>query len=135
MRTYPDLNDLVPLGLGCRESLDLPTFPVFWHETILEQPSWEDDAREVPTNVVPASDDDWLFKSEYLSDRYYGLCDTCPIKLGGWPSWIQGASWPKAAQFALEVNSTAKGKLSFSDAGSIYIFKTSDSWEIRGDCY
>lgn len=135
VRTYTDMSALIPLGFGYRESSDLPTFPIFWRETLLEQPSWEDMADEVPPNVARASADDWFFKSKYSSDRYYELRSKHPIKVGGWPTWIQATSWPKNAQFFFQVDSTEKGKMLLGDAGSFYIFKTTDSWEIRGDCY
>ena len=92
-------------------------------------------AGEVPSTVARGASDDWFFKSDYLSNRYNALRDKCPIKLGGWPSWIQGANGPEGATFAFQVDSTDKGKLSLGGSGSLYIFKTSDSWEIRGDCY
>ncbi|NVK34082.1 MAG: DUF1963 domain-containing protein [Rhodobacteraceae bacterium] len=135
VRAYTNIENLVPLGVGYRESSDLPIFPIFWRETIPEQPSWEDMADEVPTNVARAVADDWFFKSKYLSDRYYELRSKYPVKVGGWPTWIQGADWPKDAQFFFQVDSTDKGKMFLGDAGSFYIFKTFDSWVIRGDCY
>ena len=135
VRTYTKIEDLVPLGVGYRESAELPTFPVFWRETIAEQPSWEDMSGEVPSNVAQAADSDWFFGSRYLSDRYYELRGKYPVKIGGWPTWIQGADWPKDAQFFFQVDSTDKGRVFLGDAGSFYIFKTSDSWVIRGDCY
>lgn len=135
VRTYTDIENLIPIGFGYRESADLPTFPIFWRETVIEQPSWEDMSEEVPTNVATASADDWFFKSRYTSDRYYELRCNHPVKLGGWPTWIQGASWPKDAQFFLQVDATEKGKMFLGDAGSFYIFKTPNSWEIRADCY
>lgn len=135
IRTYKNLNDLVPLGVGFRESIELPSFPIYWRETILEQPGWEDMSVEVPTNVARAAKDDWFFKSKYLSDRYYELRSKYPVKIGGWPAWIQGSDWPKDAQFFFQVDSTDKGKLHLGDAGSLYIFQTVNGWEIRGDCY
>lgn len=135
VRTYSDVGNLVPLGVGYRESSQLPIFPILWRETISEQPSWEDMVDEVPTNVARASADDWFFKSKYSSDRYYELRGKYPIKVGGWPTWIQGADWPKDALFFFQVDSTDKGKMFLGDAGSFYIFKTLDSWVIKGDCY
>ena len=134
IRTYKDLKDLVPLGVGFQESTELPNFPVYWRECVLEQPSWEDMSVEVPTNVACAPADDWFFKSKYLSDRYYELRSKYSVKIGGWPTWIQGSDWPKDAQFIFQVDSTDKGKLYLGD-GSFYIFQTTDGWEIRGDCY
>ena len=135
VRTYTDTESLVSLGCGYRESTELPTFPVFWREIALEQPSWEDMAGEVPPNVARASADNWFFRSKYVSDEYYELRSKYPIKLGGWPAWIQGSDWPKDAEYFFQVDSTDKGKLHLGDAGSFYIFKTPTSWEIRGDCY
>lgn len=135
VRTYTDIVNLVPLGVGYRESSELPTFPIFWRETIPEQPSWEDMANEVPANVARASASDWFFKSKYSSDRYYELRSKYPVKVGGWPTWIQGADWPRDAKFFFQIDSTDKGKIYLGDAGSFYIFKTFDSWVIRGDCY
>lgn len=135
VRTYTDIDTLVPLGGGYRESSDLPTLPLFWRETIAEQPGWEDMAGEVPGNAARPSVADWFFKSRYLSDRYHELRRRYPVKIGGWPTWIQGANWPKDARFVFQVDSTEKGKKFLGDAGSFYIFKTSDTWEIRGDCY
>lgn len=135
VRSYDDLAPLVPLGFGYRESSELPTFPVRWRDTALEQPGWEDMADEVPTNVACASDDDWFFKSPHVSDHYYELRSRYPIKLGGWPAWIQGSNWPRDGQYFLQIDATDKGKLYLGDAGSCYIFKTPQSWEIKKDCY
>ena len=135
LRTYENLKGLVPLGVGFRESTELPSFPVFWREIIFEQPGWEDMSLELPTNVARAPANDWFFQSKYLSDRYYELRSKYPVKVGGWPTWIQGSDWPKDAQFVLQVDSTDKGKLYLGDAGSFYIFQTSKGWETRGDCY
>lgn len=135
VRTYEELKDLVPLGAGFKEITDLPSFPIFWRETILEQPGWEDISMEVPISVARSTADDWFSKSQYLTDRYYELRSKYPVKIGGWPTWIQGSNWPKDAQFFLQVDATDKGKLYLGDAGSFYIFRTADGWEIRGDCY
>lgn len=135
VRTYSTLEDLVPLGPGFRESPALPTFPVFWRETLLEQPSWEDMAGEVPVKVARSQDDTWFAESRYLTDHYYKLRSVRPIKLGGWPAWIQGADWPADAEYVFQVDATYKGKLHVGDGGSVYIFKTPTSWQMRADCY
>ena len=135
VRTYTDMENLTPVGFGFGESTDLPTFPIFWRETVFEQPGWEDMACKVPSNVARSSADDWFFKSRYSTDRYYELRMKYPVKVGGWPTWIQGTDWPKEGQFFLQVDSTDKGKMFLGDSGSFYIFKTPESWEIRGDCY
>lgn len=134
VRSYDDLRHLVPVGYGYRESAELPTFPVFWREVALEQPSWEDMAGEVPWNVATSMKSDWFFGSKYAAEVEQ-LRQTYPIKLGGWPAWIQGSQWPKDAEYFFQVDATEKGRLFLGDAGSFYIFRTAGGWEVRGDCY
>lgn len=135
VRTYPALAPLRPLGPGFRESQDLPTFPVLWRETALEQPGWEDMAAEIPAPIARASAEEWFFHSRHASDRYHAVRAACPIKLGGWPQWIQGSQWPEGAEHVLQVESSEKGRLFLGDAGSVYVFKGRDGWALRHDCY
>lgn len=134
VRTYPTLADLVPVGPGYRESVDLPTFPVLWRASALEQPGWEDIAFEIPTNVARSNDADWFFESQYLKETSkYG--PTCPVKLGGWPNWIQGENWPDDAELCLQIDSTDKGHFYVGDSGSIYLFRTPGGWALRSDFF
>jgi len=134
VRTYASFDGLIPVGFGYRESSELPTFPILWRETAMEQPSWEDFADGVPTSVAQSRDEEWFDESDY-SVKVEALRKDCPVKLGGWPTWIQGSYWPKDAEYLLQIDSTDKGKWMFGDMGSIYLFRTPDGWEIRGDCY
>ncbi|MGG6893738.1 DUF1963 domain-containing protein [Rhizobium sp. BR 315] len=134
VRTYETISDLVAVGPGYRESADAPTFPVVWRTSGLEQPSWDDIAFEIPTNVARSSNSEWFFESQYAvqTNKYRAAC---PVKLGGWPTWIQGENWPEDAEFCLQVDSTDKGHFHVGDSGSIYVFRTPRGWAIRSDFY
>ncbi|ACM25288.1 DUF1963 domain-containing protein [Agrobacterium rhizogenes] len=134
VRTYPSTAGLVPIGPGYRESADLPTFPVLWRATALEQPSWDDIAFKIPDGVARSNQSEWFFESQYATEtnKYQR---TCPVKLGGWPTWIQGENWPEDAEFYLQIDSTDKGRFYVGDSGSIYLFQTPSGWVIRSDFY
>lgn len=134
MRTYDSLDGLVPIGPGYRESDALPTFPVIWEAAIPGQPAWEDMSYRVPRRVAWAREDDWFFGSK-TALACYGIRETHPVQIGGWPQWIQGAHWPKGGLFLFQIDSTQKGRMGFGDSGSIYLFRSSEGFEIRGDCY
>lgn len=134
VRTYSDIAGLLPIGPGYRESDVLPTFPLRWREQTLEQPSWEDISQKIPTRVAQARDADWFFNSRYSASSYEDTVE-CPVKIGGWPSWIQGARWPADSAFFLQIDSTSKGRFVVGDSGSLYIFKSADSWVSRADFY
>lgn len=134
VRIYPDIAGLVPIGPGYRESDALPSFPVRWRERTLEQPGWEDIAGKIPTRVARAKDAGWFFDSRYSHASYEDRAE-CPIKIGGWPTWIQGARWPADSEFCLQIDSTSKGRFAVGDAGSLYLFRSSDSWVTRSDFY
>ncbi|MBB3137769.1 uncharacterized protein YwqG [Rhizobium pisi] len=134
VRTYPAIAGLVPIGPGYRESDALPTFPVLWRASAPEQPSWDDIAFELPDRVAQSNDSDWFFKSRYATEANQHR-RTCPVKLGGWPTWIQGDNWPEDGEFCLQIDSNDKGRLYVGDAGSIYLFRTPGGWVIRSDFY
>jgi hypothetical protein len=133
VRTYPSLDGLVALGPGYRDKeAALPTFPVKWLPGMVrgEAPSWEDFAGKIPRKVAESPDADWFF-----DNHTGGQPPECAVKAGGWPQWIQGSQWPRDARFALQINSTGKGRMMLGDSGSIYLFRTRDDWLVRGDCY
>lgn len=134
VRTYPEIAGLAPIGPGYRESDALPTFPVLWRASALEQPSWDDIAFELPKRVAQSDDGNWFFQSRYATEANQHR-RTCPVKLGGWPTWIQGENWPKDGEFCLQIDSTDKGCFYVGDAGSIYLFRTPAGWAIRSDFY
>ncbi len=134
IRTYTTLDDLVPIGAAASGSKSLPILPITWRAPVLEQPHWDDIVGELPDDVAEADEDEWFFASRYavVAEELY---ETCPVKLGGWPSWIQNSAWPVVAEFAFQINATNKGKLDLGDGGSVYFFRTARGWVSRADCY
>lgn len=134
VRTYSAISDLVPIGPGYRESQKFPIFPLLWRSTALEQPSWDDIAFKIPSSVARSNDSKWFFESQYVieTDKYRGAC---PVKLGGWPTWIQGENWPDKAELCLQIDSTDKGRFYVGDSGSFYLFRVPGGWAIRSDFY
>jgi hypothetical protein len=134
IRTYPTLDGLVPVDVGPADRKSLPAFPILWRGPGLDQPHWEDMADKIPASVAESDEDVWFFESRYAVEAET-LTKTCPVKLGGWPNWIQSPQWPEDAEFCLQVDSTDKGKLNIGDGGSLYIFRTRHGWASRSDCY
>ncbi len=134
IRTYASLEGLVPIGPGYREDGLFPSFPILWSAPQPEQPGWENMADRVPGPVARARKDGWFFETEALK-ACNAMQTTHPVKLGGWPTWIQGDQWPEDATFLFQVDSTDKGKLPLGDAGSIYFFRDAGGWILRADCY
>ncbi|MEL7259255.1 MAG: DUF1963 domain-containing protein [Pseudomonadota bacterium] len=137
--THQTLEDLVPLGVGYRESEILPTFPICWQKAVDQQPSWQDFAFKVPSRVAWSDTSEW-FGNNPIVRRDYELKSSCPVKLGGWPTWIQGSQWETTEDdedFVLQVDTTPKGRVGFGDSGSIYLFrqKRSGNWLLRCDFF
>ncbi|WP_082020448.1 DUF1963 domain-containing protein [Leisingera sp. ANG-M1] len=137
--TYTRMDGLVPLGPGYRESDALVTFPVRWQTPVPQQPSWEDFAAEIPDRVAWSDTSAWFYDNP-SSKRAFELQSAYPVKIGGWPTWIQGSQWDRAQHnedFVLQIDSTAKGRIGFGDSGSIYLFrsKASAAWHLRCDFY
>jgi len=124
----PTLDNLEPLGPGYRERHALPCLPIRWRGSGLEAPHWGD----FPTPIPP--DAGWFFDHE-LRKGGAERRDGRPLKLGGWPDWIQDSTWPHGAHFVLQIDSTEKGRLLLGDNGSIYLFRHGETWIARGDCF
>ena len=134
IRTYATLDGLLPVGAAPSGGKALPILPISWCAPVPEQPHWDDIVGHLPNAVVDADDETWFFESRYaaVTDKLY---ETCPVKLGGWPNWIQNCNWPAVAEFCFQVNATDKGELSLGDGGSVYFFRTARGWVSRADCY
>jgi hypothetical protein len=130
VRTYDDTDAMVPLGCGYREHPTFPTFPMGWTLREADAPDWSDFADRIAPSVAADGDADWFFEEAEQSDQ-----DGAPVKVGGWPAWIQGSCWPAESDFIFQVNSTARGNLGFGDGGSIYVFARGGEWLIRGDTF
>ena len=134
VRTYATLNGLVPVDVGISDGKGFPTFPILWRGPQLDQPDRGDIVDHIPGNVARSDEEIWFFESRYALEAE-ALRETCPVKLGGWPAWIQNPVWPKDGEFCFQVDTTSKGKFSIGDGGSLYIFRTPRGWASRSDCY
>ncbi|MFY0662099.1 MAG: hypothetical protein JXR15_16520 [Shimia sp.] len=135
LRTYNSLEGLCPISAASGSASPFPTFPVFWQSPLAEQPTWEDMVDHVSYDIACAKDDDWFCKSPHLSPAYEHARTTLPIKIGGWPDWIQSPDWPDEATFAFQIYSSDKGKFNYLDSGSLYLFQTPKGWVMRGDFF
>ncbi|NOR64115.1 MAG: DUF1963 domain-containing protein [Rhodobacteraceae bacterium] len=132
IREYSALDGLVPIDVATPSLL--PEFPLFWTAPVMQTPSWEDFSLQVPDSVAASSNDDWFFNAS-LAEEFEKLQEKHPIKLGGWPTWIQGAADFEENSFVFQVDSTDKGQFQIGDAGSVYFFKTRAGWIATTDCY
>lgn len=134
LRRYDSLDDLVPLGPRFRAGA-LPCFPISWSTPASDPPEWSDYVQQIPGSV--ARDDDFsesffqkVHVTEQVERRTLG-----PVKVGGWPEWIQDSDVPEDATFLFQIDSTEKGRMFLGDAGNLYVFDTPEGPVIKGDCY
>jgi uncharacterized protein YwqG len=137
--TYPGLDDLVPIGPGYKETDRLSVLPIRWRDPIPQQPSWDDMAGKLPERVAWSDTIEW-FHDNPLNKAAEELQVECPVKVGGWPTWIQGSQWEgkeATEAFVLQIDSSDKGRLYLGDSGSLYLFreKASGAWHMRTDCF
>lgn len=128
VRTYPDIETLTPLPAAG----PYPALPLFWAETGPEPPTWDDILDHLP-DTIAAGSADWFFDSSQV-ETANRLQAAYPIKLGGWPQWIQGAQYPADAQFCLQIDANDKGGLKLGDDGSLYLFRSRTGWLLLADC-
>ena len=105
-------------------------FQIRWSLGEPEGPCWEDASLfasyELITKFVEIDD---CFKLYY--DRYSPNPNT---KVGGWPSYIQGAPAVEG-DFVIQVASEGKPRWMVGDCGSLYFFKRDNQWGMHFDCY
>lgn len=133
IRTYPSLDGLAPVGPGYKEHPTLPTFPIVWHLLEQDLPDWESISFDIPDAVARHSDSDWFFEHPAQSARSK-LQPDMPVKIGGHPQWWQSPQHVEGGEFALFLDSTARGSFGFPAGGSANFFRTADNWEMRVDC-
>lgn len=134
--TSSSVEGLVPIGPGYRETEVIPTFPIQWRSPVYQQPSWEDFAFCVPKRVAWSDTSDWFYDNP-ISKSVNNLQSGCPVKIGGWPTWIQGSQWNGPADkedFVLQIDTNKKGALSIGDGGSLYLFRERHGGEWRLCC-
>lgn len=129
VRTYETFDGLEPIGPGYREGGVLPTFPIVWQEIPDDQPDRENGGID-PNEMIERGAADW----PYGPKKYCADFDAA-VRVGGWPDWCQGTGWPEGAEFAFQIDSSAKGALGFGYSGSLYIFRTSEGWRILAQSF
>ena len=110
LRAYQDIDGLIPLT---PPDAEFPIKPVALvpEEPADDFPCWEDVAVDVP---------------EELDEEYYDLFENLDgIKIGGWPTLIQGEIyWPQPEaqpQYVLQIDSLEESEWSWGDGGVAYI--------------
>lgn len=132
IRSYVDIEGLVPIGPGYREQHDFPCFPIRWHLLENDTPDWEEFAGEVPLAVAQSRNSDWFF--DYPGKVILAeMQKKMPVKVGGYPQWWQSPQDVQDGEFAFFMDSTQRGQVGFPAGGSANFFRTPDSWAVRVD--
>ena len=117
LRTYPSVDELVPLTEPEREEHDEWTqamFPVRWK----------------PRVEIPSRDDT---PSELLDvyDEHGAGCDLDGFKVGGWPRAIQSETLPPGVELVIQIDSDEKAGLAIYDSGALWIgHSAGDGWRV-----
>ncbi|MEM9830482.1 MAG: DUF1963 domain-containing protein [Bacteroidota bacterium] len=132
LRTYPDINKLTQIRIPPSEFLIKP-FPMRAGKLENDYPCWEDCPVEIP---------------DELEDDYNNLFpNQGGIKLGGWPTLIQGEIfWAPFNQhsanpeYIFQIDSVEKANWYWGDNGVAYIGRgtkpeTKDEWVFSWQCY
>lgn len=110
------------------EAALLRPFPVRWRRAKNEAPTWDEACGpRMHDEFVHRADSIDLFHDHYSSHH--------ATKVGGWPSWIQGAVSPGGEHFVLQIASEEKPRLMLGDNGKLYIFEVNGEWLLQWDCY
>jgi hypothetical protein len=127
IRTYATLNDLTPLP-AISMPFRVKPFPVRWTLSTNEAPQ-----RELVADILDSVGFHQLEHDiELYSQRYQRYPGT---KVGGWPSYIQGAP-SIAAEFVFQVGTEPKAHWAWGDSGIGYFFRLpSGEWSMYWDCY
>ena len=120
---------LEPRDPPCKYTYPRP-FQIRWALGAPEGPSWEDayglGGHELVADFVKEPD---CFKAYY--DRYAPRHAT---KVGGWPSYIQGAPAQQGV-FVFQIDSEEKAQWMIGDNGTMYFFRDDGQWGVHWDCY
>jgi hypothetical protein len=105
-------------------------FQIKWNLGAPEGPSWEDAFQFVNRDLIGE-----FVKDDDCFDAYYDRYSlTHSTKMGGWPSYIQGAPQPIEG-FVFQVASEEKPRWMVGDNGTLYFFRKGASWGLHWDCY
>ncbi|MEL6587350.1 MAG: hypothetical protein AAFQ50_11930, partial [Pseudomonadota bacterium] len=89
VRLHKATDPLVTLGISSAHTL--PALPLDFDLRLHQQPDWEDMADRIPLAVARSRDSRWFHDTPEASALWDALA-THPVKLGGWPTWIQGSA-------------------------------------------
>jgi hypothetical protein len=105
-------------------------FQIRWSLGKEEGPSWEDVSDLVPYELLK----DFVKEADCFKAYYDRYAPHPTTKVGGWPSYIQGAPGIDA-EFVLQVASEEKPRWMLGDNGTLYFFTNGREWGLHGDCY
>lgn len=130
IRAYSDIAALEPLSAPA-PGPDWPrVFPIRWTLIAEDNPGWETSWELDPAalQVINAS--------ENASQRHSDLPRCYTTKVGGWPTYIQGAPDLPGKDFVLQIASEEKPQWSLWDSGTIYIYRSPEGkWQMHLDFF
>lgn len=126
IRCYGSLDALRPLA-GEPKS-HLRPFPIRWSLGESEGPAWEDAWGVTDLSAFNELED----AIDLFYDRYQNRSST---KVGGWPSYIQGAPAQTLGDFVFQIGSEEKANWMWGDNGIGYFYFRDGEWTMRWDCY
>lgn len=127
IRSYEDVENVEQVSVP-ESARQLGTFPIKWKLVEADCPGWEDAFENVPHH------NEFMRGPESINLFYDRYSQQSGTKVGGWPTWIQGAmSTP--GDFVLQIASEEKPRWMVGDNGNLYIFKDTETWWLVWDCY
>ncbi|MGC4044693.1 MAG: DUF1963 domain-containing protein [Armatimonas sp.] len=130
IRTYPDIAALKPLTAPPVGS-DWPRlFPIKWALVPDDAPEWETSwsLDQEAMDIINAQDSG--------IDDYGDLPRCYRTKVGGWPTYIQGAPNLDSSDFVLQIASEEKPWWNLVDGGAIYIYcSPQGQWQMHLDFF
>lgn len=130
IRSYPRLEGLRPLPMPTPGTRWPKPFPIQWTLAEEDAPAWEDSWRLAPDAMTIINDDDDGIDIHGDLPRHFGT------KVGGWPTYIQGAPQLDGRDFVLQIASEEKPSWMLVDNGKMYLFRTTEgTWKLHLDFY
>lgn len=130
IRTYPDIAALKPLSAPA-PGPDWPrVFPIKWTVIPEDAPEWETSwsLDQEAMDIINAQEDGTDDHGDL--PRYYRT------KVGGWPTYIQGAPNLPGKDFVLQIASEEKPQWNLWDSGTIYIYCSPEGkWQMHLDFF
>lgn len=126
IRCHSSLEALRPLA-GDPKS-HLRQFPIRWSLAEGEGPGWEDAWGVTDLSAF----NDLSDAIDLFYDRYKHCSST---KIGGWPSYIQGAPGQSSEDFVFQIGSEEKSNWMWGDNGIGYFYFRDGQWVMHWDCY